>query len=349
MASHRRPPSPGPRRAALRATVLSATAASAVAGLAAVPATAEPRDPAAGAAAARRTVDRLHAEAERATEAYNAAGERRARLRREADRVRERVAREQERVNRMRDGLGALAGAQYRAGGIEPGVALLLTTDPDGYLAKAAALERIGDRRAAGLRALRTALRSLRQQRAEATGTLAELAESQAAVARHKATVQRRLAAARQVLGRLSTAERAALDRSWDPGGPGPGHPPGAVGTSAASARGAAALLAARQAVGAPYAWGQAGPTAFDCSGLTQWAYGRAGVAIPRTSQAQRLAGRTVPLSQARPGDLVVYRSDASHVAMYAGGGQVIHAPYPGARVRYDPVGMMPIASVTRP
>jgi cell wall-associated NlpC family hydrolase len=80
-----------------------------------------------------------------------------------------------------------------------------------------------------------------------------------------------------------------------------------------------------------------------------QWAYAHAGVHLPRTSQEQRFAGRRVPLSQARPGDLVVYRSDASHVAMYVGNGQVIHAPYPGAAVRYDPVGMMPISSVTRP
>ncbi len=75
---------------------------------------------------------------------------------------------------------------------------------------------------------------------------------------------------------------------------------------------------------------------------------GRPGVALPRTSQAQRYAGRQVPLSEARPGDLVLYRSDASHVAMYMGNGQVIHAPYPGAPVRYDPVGMMPVSSVTR-
>lgn len=94
---------------------------------------------------------------------------------------------------------------------------------------------------------------------------------------------------------------------------------------------------------------GGAAPGGFDCSGLTQWAYGRAGVALPRTSQAQRGAGRQVPLSEARPGDLVTYRADASHIAMYVGGGQVVHAPYPGGRVRYDPVGMMPVSGVTRP
>lgn len=79
-----------------------------------------------------------------------------------------------------------------------------------------------------------------------------------------------------------------------------------------------------------------------------QWSYGQAGVGLPRTSQAQRNAGRQVPLAQAQPGDLVAYRDDASHIAMYMGNGQVIHAPYPGAPVRYDPVGMMPVSSVTR-
>ena len=56
----------------------------------------------------------------------------------------------------------------------------------------------------------------------------------------------------------------------------------------------------------------------------------------------------TLFLTLLRPGDLVVYRSDASHVGMYMGNGQVIHAPHPGAPVRYDPVGMMPVSSVTR-
>ncbi|MFC5660289.1 C40 family peptidase, partial [Streptomyces nogalater] len=120
-------------------------------------------------------------------------------------------------------------------------------------------------------------------------------------------------------------------------------------GADAPRGRGAGAPGAARAALGRPYVWGANGPTGFDCSGLTQWAYAHAGIRLPRTSQEQRFAGRRIPLSQARPGDLVVYRSDASHVALYAGHGQVIHAPYPGAPVRYDPVGMMPVSSVTRP
>ncbi|MZE77971.1 hypothetical protein GTY57_13420, partial [Streptomyces sp. SID5475] len=110
----------------------------------------------------------------------------------------------------------------------------------------------------------------------------------------------------------------------------------------------AAAVAAARAAVGRPYVWGATGPGSFDCSGLTYWSYQQAGVTLPRTSQAQRFAGRRVPLSEARPGDLVTYRTDASHVGMYVGNGQIVHAPHPGAAVRYDPVGLMPNATVTR-
>ncbi|RMI37024.1 C40 family peptidase, partial [Streptomyces triticirhizae] len=123
-------------------------------------------------------------------------------------------------------------------------------------------------------------------------------------------------------------------------------EPPAPV---AASGRAGVALAAALGALGRPYGWGQAGPDAFDCSGLVQWAYAKAGVSLPRTSQAQATAGRRVPLDQAQPGDIVVYRADASHVGLYAGDGQVVHAPYTGASVRYDPVGMMPVSSVVRP
>jgi cell wall-associated NlpC family hydrolase len=188
-------------------------------------------------------------------------------------------------------------------------------------------------------------MRELAQERAEATRALAELEKNRTAVARHKKTVEHKLARARQLLNALAPAERAAWDRASRSGRT---DLPGLTGGVPASGRAAAALAAARSALGKPYVWGANGPSGFDCSGLMQWSYAQAGVSLPRTSQAQRYAGHQVPLSQAQPGDLVVYRSDASHVGMYVGNGQVIHAPYPGAPVRYDPVGMMPVASVTR-
>jgi len=91
------------------------------------------------------------------------------------------------------------------------------------------------------------------------------------------------------------------------------------------SAAANAAAAAARSKEGSPYVYGAAGPNAFDCSGLTYWAWAQAGVSIPRTSRGQ--AGLpSVPLSQLQPGDLVTYYSPVHHVAMYIGNGEVIHA-----------------------
>ncbi|MFE3069756.1 NlpC/P60 family protein [Streptomyces sp. NPDC059247] len=334
MASHRRP---------ARVTVLTAAAATAAASLGAVPASA---DPGTGPAATRATVDRLFEEAEQATEGYNKADEKADELRRTVSRAQDALARGQERINRMRGALGAVAGAQYRSGGIDPALALLLSSEPDSYLDRATALDRITARQGAALGELQREQRRLDQRRTEGRTALTELERSRTEVARHKRTVERKLAEARRVLAGLTFQERADFDRASRSGGRAEEPPPADLGP--ASSRAAAAVLAARSAIGKPYVWGATGPSGFDCSGLMVWSYRQAGISLPRTSSAQRYAGRRVPLSQAQPGDLVTYRGDASHVAIYAGGGQVIHAPYPGARVRYDPVGMMSHATVTR-
>ncbi|MFD3520304.1 NlpC/P60 family protein [Streptomyces sp. NPDC058653] len=341
MVSHRRSSHPGHSRGT-RVTVLSAAAVTAAAALGTAPAGADPRETT---EATRSTVDRLYEEAEKATERFNKAGERAGVLRQRVDRVRDSAARGQERVNRMRGALGSIASAQYRSGGLDPALALLLSSDPDSYLGRAEALGRLSDRQAAALRELGLAQRKLDGQRDEAAKDLAELERSRAAVARHKRTVEAKLAAARRLLNSLPDAERDA-DRASRSGRDGGSLSFGAE--APASARAGAAARAARGVVGMPYVWGANGPSGFDCSGLTQWAYAQAGVSLPRTSQAQRYAGQQVPLSEARPGDLVAYRDDASHIGMYMGNGQVVHAPYPGASVRYDPVGMMPVSSVTR-
>lgn len=343
MGSHRRPARPGTDRST-RVTVLSAAAATAAAALAAAPAGAAPQLRPERPADTRAEIDRLYEEAERATEAYNDADERTDKLRAQVKRAKESVARGQERINGMRGELGALAQAQYREGGIDPALLLMLSSDPDGYLDRAAVLDRVTFRQAGELTDLQKAQRGLARERAEAGRALAELEKSRVVVARHKRTVEHKLATARRLLNSLTGKERRAYDRA-SRGGDRAGLPAPA---GAVSSRAAAALAAARSAVGRPYVWGANGPSGFDCSGLTQWSYAQAGVGLPRTSQAQRHAGRQVSLSEVRPGDLVAYRDDASHIGMYVGDGQVVHAPYPGAPVRYDPVGMMPVSSVTR-
>lgn len=120
--------------------------------------------------------------------------------------------------------------------------------------------------------------------------------------------------------------------------------PPSAVGT-----KGEIALKFALAQIGKPYVYGGAGPDTYDCSGLVQRAWKAAGVSIPRTTQQQAGFGKPVPVGQMRPGDLVIFYADASHVGLYAGGGKVVVAPHQGAYVTIQPVKWMPIYNVRRP
>uniref|UniRef100_UPI0024A7FAE3 C40 family peptidase n=1 Tax=Streptomyces sp. CC216C TaxID=3044576 RepID=UPI0024A7FAE3 len=117
---------------------------------------------------------------------------------------------------------------------------------------------------------------------------------------------------------------------------------------SATDSRAGRAIAFAHGAIGKPYVWGATGPNAFDCSGLTQAAWKAAGVSLPRTTYTQINAGQRVPRSQLTPGDLVFFYSGISHVGLYIGGGQMIHAPRPRAPVRIAPIDQMPFAGATR-
>ncbi|SDL83508.1 Cell wall-associated hydrolase, NlpC family [Corynebacterium mycetoides] len=105
---------------------------------------------------------------------------------------------------------------------------------------------------------------------------------------------------------------------------------------------------AALAQLGKPYGWGASGPDAFDCSGLMVWAYAQNGKSIPRTSQAQLAGGTPVPLSQLQPGDIVGYYPGVTHVGMYIGNGQVVHASDYGIPVQVVPLNSMPIQGAVR-
>lgn len=115
-----------------------------------------------------------------------------------------------------------------------------------------------------------------------------------------------------------------------------------------ATGKAAAAVSYALAQVGKPYAHGAAGPSAFDCSGLTSAAYRSAGTSIPRTSQAQRSGGQRVSMSNIQPGDLVIYYGGASHVGIYIGNGKIVHSSRPGKPVSVVGVNTMPVNSVVR-
>lgn len=99
-----------------------------------------------------------------------------------------------------------------------------------------------------------------------------------------------------------------------------------------------AVVAAARSALGSRYQWGATGPNAFDCSGLVVWAYQHIGMTLPRTSQQQARGGQPVSRGDLQPGDIITYYADASHVALYVGGGDVIHASTPGVPVAEVPI-----------
>lgn len=121
------------------------------------------------------------------------------------------------------------------------------------------------------------------------------------------------------------------------------------AGSSSGSSKGQTALAFARNQIGKPYSFGATGPGSYDCSGLTGAAWKAAGVSLSRTSQSQFNDGTPVNKGDLQPGDLVFYYSGLSHVALYAGNGQILHAPRPGKSVEYASVSSMPFAGARRP
>jgi cell wall-associated NlpC family hydrolase len=107
--------------------------------------------------------------------------------------------------------------------------------------------------------------------------------------------------------------------------------PSGVVAPSAAAQKAVDTALAQ---VGDPYVWGAGGPDAFDCSGLTQYAYSAAGISLPHSSSSQSTMGTPVSRDQLQPGDLVFFYSPVSHVGMYIGNGQMVHASTSGQPVK---------------
>ena len=112
------------------------------------------------------------------------------------------------------------------------------------------------------------------------------------------------------------------------------------AGTAQATTVEAKALSIAASKHGDPYVYGAAGPNRFDCSGLTSYAFKKAGRTIPRTAQAQYNASHHISKASLKPGDLVFFHSGRSvyHVGIYAGGGKIWHAPHTGTVVKLEKI-----------
>ncbi|MER5892684.1 NlpC/P60 family protein [Streptomyces sp. NPDC001876] len=327
MASHRRPKTPS----RTRVTVLTATAAAAVA----LTSQAAHADPKPTKSEVKAKVDKLYHEAETATEKYNGAKEKQDKLKKQVDAIQDKVAREQADLNTLRRELGSIATAQYRSGGIDPSVQLFLASDPDSFLDQASALDQLTAKQAESLQKIKAKQRTLAQQRKEAQEKLGTLADVREALGKNKQKFQSKLGEAQRLLNTLTAAERATMAEGEQRASRAAGDRVELGNEVPASALGAAALRAADTRVGMPYVRTATGPNSFDCSGLTQWAYAQAGVEITRTTFTQINRGTHIARSQLKPGDLVFF-SNTSHVGLYAGNNTVLHAPYPGAYVRYE-------------
>ncbi|MFD7997083.1 C40 family peptidase [Streptomyces mexicanus] len=302
----------------------------------------------------RRQLADLYHQSEVATEKYNAAGEKATAQQKRVTELNSRVKAAEQKEARLKSLLGAAAQAQYRGGGLPAEVQFALASDPEHALDGAALAQQVQQGAKQTLTALQAAREDLRTRTEEATAELRDLKASRRTMARNRDTIEARITTARALesrlqkeqlrrLAELERREQAEAQAKWVGTGV-----LDEVGTKASEA-GRKAIEYATEQLGKPYVWGAEGPDSFDCSGLTSQAWLHAGVAIPRTSEEQWARLKHVPVSRMRPGDLIIYFSDASHVAIYIGDGKIIQAPRPGRWVYVSPAGSMEILGVVRP
>lgn len=194
-----------------------------------------------------------------------------------------------------------------------------------------AAIQAEQDRQAAAAAAAAAKAAAEAQARQQAQAAAAAAAAATQPQATPAARVTRQRPTAPPVAGRPGGGSGGSA--ATDPGTP----PPAPVAPPSSGA--GAAIAAAQSVLGIPYLWAGSSPsTGFDCSGLTMWAWARAGKSLPHSSGAQYASTQRVPVSQAQPGDLVFYGSPISHVGLYIGGGMMIHSPHTGDVVRVAPI-----------
>ncbi|WP_030579647.1 C40 family peptidase [Streptomyces anulatus] len=356
MAAHRRSAHRKPKQRPFTGSAARTAATLALAGAATAGsvtgAGAAPAEPAPTTAQVQAKVDRLYHDAEVATEKYNGAKEKAAAATRTVEALTDEAARRTDRLNTTRNALGSLATAQYRGGTLDPALQLALSSDPDAYLQRASYLNRAGDRQSGLLRNIKRQVSRITRVKDRADQETERLAARRTELREHRTAIRTKLTEARRLLDTLTAGERAAYESSADARhGGGPAHADRSATRApvgAPDSRAAQAVAFAHGAIGKPYVWGATGPNAFDCSGLTQAAWKAAGVSLPRTTYTQINAGARVARSELAPGDLVFFYSGISHVGLYIGGGQMIHAPRPGAPVRIAPIDQMPFAGATR-
>ncbi|MGW1745499.1 NlpC/P60 family protein [Streptomyces sp. NPDC002092] len=304
--------------------------------------------------AIREKLDQLYHDAAVATDAYNAAEEKAKQQSAAIVDLAQKIVKGQQRLDQLKQRAGAAAAAQYRTGGLPDEAQLLLSDNPQQFLDGAGRVLE-GERATKGLIVEMTRTQQdLKQYAADAADQWNKLEAGRKAKDAARKKIKQQIAAAEKLESRLEKKEKERLaeleqeaalqaQTAW--------LDSGILDeiNGKASELGKKAVAYATAQIGKPYEWGAEGPETYDCSGLTSQAWAAAGHAIPRTSQEQWKQLQHVGIKDMRPGDLIIYFDDASHVGMYIGDGAIVHAPRPGRTVTITGAGSMPILGVVRP
>lgn len=247
---------------------------------------------------------------------------------------------------RFRGKVDQLTHASYQGARLNKLSALLVSETPEDFLDRASALDVLAKDNNDAVKAVasarqqaETAERAAQDARNRAVQAEADAARIAEDLDQKTKAMQDQIAKARQRYNELSSADRDSLKSDGETG----------VGSIAGAGAAVAAVNAALSKQGSSYVWGAKGPSTFDCSGLTYWAYKTAGVTIGGSTKTQVGEGRSVSASDLKPGDLIFYYSPVSHVAMYIGNGKAVHAPTEGDVVKvadYKKIG--PITAIRR-
>ena len=258
-------------------------------------------------------------------------------------------------VARIKLQVGQAALAQFQNRNLDTAAQLIVTPDTERFLSQISTVQKVSENQNSVLQDYQQAQANLAALQHSAETDLAALSEKKKQLKSLSDASDKKLAEANKVLAKLtadqrrkmSDADRRATARANAAGAA--TSRDAARGPISGSGKGAKALAYAKAQLGEPYVRNGAGPSSWDCSGLTMMAWGSVGVSLPHSSGQQYNRGRPVARSDLQLGDLVFFYSDIHHVGLYAGNGQVIHAPRPGKSVEYIKISYMPYAGARRP
>ncbi len=237
--------------------------------------------------------------------------------------------------------IGILATEQYKNGALGQGMTLMFSSNPTQYLNSAQSLSVVETQNAIKMRKLAAADIALKSTALTLNQKVALVAAAKARYQAQEVAAQAKLKQAEKLLAGLTKSQRARLaalqaaqDYTFQKRSLALAK--GKIGATGAAA---IALRYALRQIGSRYMFGGAGLVYWDCSGLTMRSLQQAGISVPHSAAAQTSYGRSIPLSQIRPGDLVFFGQPISHVGIYFGGGKMVDAPHSGARVRIETFG----------